>query len=74
MKILVTGKGGREHAILTALSESPSKPQLFAYPGSDASAALATRVDVPNLTELIAFMKREAIDLCVAGEEGSLMS
>ena len=73
MKILVTGKGGREHAILTALSESPSKPQLFAYPGSDASAALATRVDVPDLTELIAFMKREAIDLCVAGEEAWLV-
>ena len=73
MKILVTGKGGREHAILTALSTSPSKPQLFAYPGSDASAALATRVDVPNLTELIAFMKREGIDLCVAGEEAWLV-
>ena len=73
MKILVTGKGGREHAILTALSESPSKPQLFAYPGSDASAALATRVDVPDLPELIAFMKREDIDLCVAGEEAWLV-
>jgi len=73
MKILVTGKGGREHALLTALSESPSKPQLFAYPGSDAIALLATRVDVPNLTELIAFMKREGIDLCVAGEEAWLV-
>ena len=73
MKILVTGKGGREHALLTALSESPSKPQLFAYPGSDAIASLATRVDVPNLTELIAFMKREGIDLCVAGEEAWLV-
>ena len=73
MKILVTGKGGREHALLTALSESPSKPQLFAYPGSDAIESLATRVDVPNLTELIAFMQREGIDLCVAGEEAWLV-
>ena len=73
MKILVTGKGGREHAILTALSQSPSKPELFAYPGSDAIGSLATRVDVPNLTELVAFMKREAIDLCVAGEEAWLV-
>jgi len=73
LKILVTGKGGREHALLTALSESPSKPTLFAYPGSDAIASLATRVDVPNLTELIAFMKRESIDLCVAGEEAWLV-
>lgn len=73
MKILVTGKGGREHAILTALSQSPSRPELFAYPGSDAIASLATRVDVPNLTELMAFMKREGIDLCVAGEEAWLV-
>ena len=73
MKILVTGKGGREHAILTALSESPGKPTLFAWPGSDASAALATRVNVTTLAELMAFMKREAVDLCVAGEEAWLV-
>jgi phosphoribosylamine--glycine ligase len=73
MKILVTGKGGREHALLTALSESPSAPELFAYPGSDAIAALATRVDVPDLPALVDFMKSEGIDLCVAGEEAWLV-
>ena len=73
MKILVTGKGGREHALLTALSESPQKHELFAYPGSDAIATLATRVDVPGLPELIAWMKANAIDLCVAGEEALLV-
>jgi len=73
MKILVTGKGGREHAILTALSESPSKPELFAYPGSDAIASLAKCVKAADLDELIAFMKLEEIDLCVAGEEAWLI-
>ncbi len=73
MKILVTGKGGREHALITALSESPEKHQLFAYPGSDAIATLATRVDVPDLPELITWMKDNAIDLCVAGEEALLV-
>jgi phosphoribosylamine--glycine ligase len=73
MKILVTGKGGREHALLTALSESPQKHELFAYPGSDAIATLATRVDVPGLPELITWMKTNAIDLCVAGEEALLV-
>ncbi len=73
MKILVTGKGGREHAILTALSESPSKPQLYASPGSAAIASLATCVPAADLTELIAFMKAEGIDLCVAGEEAWLI-
>ncbi|MBL9132141.1 MAG: phosphoribosylamine--glycine ligase [Verrucomicrobiaceae bacterium] len=73
MKILVTGKGGREHALLTALSESPQKHELFAYPGSDAIATLATRVDVSGLPELITWMKTNAIDLCMAGEEALLV-
>ncbi len=73
MKILVTGKGGREHALITALSESPQKHELFAYPGSDAIAALATRVDVAGLPELITWMKQNSIDLCMAGEEALLV-
>lgn len=73
MKILVTGKGGREHALITALSESPGKPELFAWPGSDAIAALATRVDATDLPGLIDWMQREKIDLCVAGEEAWLV-
>ncbi len=70
MKILVTGKGGREHALITALSESPQQHELFSYPGSDAIATLATRVDAPDL---IAWMTENGIDLCVAGEEALLV-
>jgi len=73
MKILVTGKGGREHALITALSESPQQHELFAYPGSDAIAALATRVDVAGLPELITWMQQNSIDLCMAGEEALLV-
>ncbi|MCX6852965.1 MAG: phosphoribosylamine--glycine ligase [Verrucomicrobia bacterium] len=73
MKILVTGKGGREHALITALSESPQKHELFAYPGSDAIATLATRVDVAGLPELITWMQQNSIDLCMAGEEALLV-
>lgn len=73
MKILVTGKGGREHAILSALHASPAAHELFSYPGSDAIAQLASRVDVPDLPSLIQWMKDQAIDLCVAGEEAWLV-
>ncbi len=72
MKILVTGKGGREHAIISALREN-SDATLFAYPGSDAIAELATRVEAKDLLDLIAFMQREKIDLCIAGEESYLV-
>lgn len=73
MKILVTGKGGREHALITALSESLEQHELFAWPGSDAIASLATRVDATSLPDLITWMKAHAIDLCVAGEEAWLV-
>lgn len=73
MKILVTGKGGREHALITALSESPQKHELFAYPGSDAIATLATRVEAASLPDLITWMKQNSIDLCMAGEEALLV-
>jgi phosphoribosylamine--glycine ligase len=72
MKILITGKGGREHALVTALSESSSRPELYAYPGSDAIGELATRVDAADLTALVTWMKETGIDLCVAGEEAWL--
>ena len=35
-KIIVVGKGGREHALVTALAESASAPDVYCYPGSDA--------------------------------------
>ena len=73
MKILVTGKGGREHAILTALRESAPDATLFSYPGSDAIGEIATRVEAKDLLDLIAVMQREKVDLCVAGEEAYLV-
>lgn len=73
MKILVTGKGGREHAIISALRESAPDSKIFAFPGSDAISDLAVRVEAKDLLELVAFMQREKVDLCVAGEESYLV-
>jgi len=73
MKILVVGKGGREHAIHTALVESPGDHELFAFPGSDAIAELATNVEADSIGGLVAIMKDLEIDLCIAGEEAWLV-
>jgi phosphoribosylamine--glycine ligase len=73
MKILVVGKGGREHALVQALSESPSRPELYAYPGSDGMSDLVQRVDAPDVDALVAWMSEKGIDLCVAGEEAYLV-
>jgi phosphoribosylamine--glycine ligase len=73
MRILVVGKGGREHALVRALAESPPKPEIFCFPGSDAIFEIARPVDADGLETLVAWMKSHAIDLCVAGEESYLV-
>jgi len=73
MKVLVVGKGGREHALVRALAESPARPEMYCFPGSDAIFTIAQPVPVKTLHELIAWMKENAIDLCVAGEESYLV-
>lgn len=73
MRILVVGKGGREHALVRALAESPGKPELFCFPGSDAIFQIAKPVVADGLESLIEWMKTNAIDLCVAGEESYLV-
>jgi phosphoribosylamine--glycine ligase len=74
MRILVVGKGGREHALVRALAESPGAPELFCFPGSDAIREIARGADAADLPSLIAWMQRERIDLCVAGEESWLVA
>ena len=73
MKIVLVGKGGREHALARALSESPSRPQLFACPGSEGMADVATPLpNLPDIPALVAWMRDHGINLCVAGEEAWL--
>lgn len=73
MRILVVGKGGREHALVRALAESPTQPELFCFPGSDAILEIAKPVPASDLESLVAWMATNHIDLCVAGEESYLV-
>lgn len=75
MKIVVAGKGGREHALVRALTESPGSPEVYCWPGSDAIFELAARVPVQggDVEGLVAWMVGNGIDLCVAGEESYLV-
>ncbi|MCU0795429.1 MAG: phosphoribosylamine--glycine ligase [Akkermansiaceae bacterium] len=73
MKILVVGKGGREHALVRALGEAPGAPELFCFPGSDAILRMAKPVEADGLEGLISWMVENGVDLCVAGEESYLV-
>ncbi len=73
MKIVITGKGGREHALARALMDSPARPQVFACPGSEGMSAEATPLKgIPDIPSLVAWMVENQVDLCVAGEEAGL--
>lgn len=71
MKILVVGSGGREHAIIWKLAQSPRKPTLYCAPGNAGIASLATCVPlaVDNICGLKDFALQEKIDLTVIGPE-----
>ena len=75
MKVIVVGKGGREHALVTALVESNSGPEVYSHPGSDAIFDIAKRLptEVSDVDSLVAAMVSEKIDLCVGGEESWLV-
>jgi phosphoribosylamine--glycine ligase len=74
MKIVVVGKGGREHALVRALSESPGSPEIYCFPGSDAIFQIAKPVAANGLESLVLWMQANRIDLCVAGEESYLVT
>jgi phosphoribosylamine--glycine ligase len=75
MKILVVGGGGREHAIIRALSRSPSDPELFCAPGNAGIAEDAEIVHVAGEDNdaLIAAARDNGIDLVVVGPEAPLV-
>ena len=74
MKVLVIGGGGREHALVWKIAQSPKVTKIFAAPGNAGIAQYAECVplkaeDIPGL---LAFAKSKAIDLTVVGPEGPL--
>jgi phosphoribosylamine---glycine ligase len=74
MKILVVGSGGREHALVWKIAQSPLVTKIYAAPGNAGIASLADCVDfaVDNVPGLAQFAAREKIDLTVVGPEAAL--
>ena len=76
MQVLVVGGGGREHALVWKIAQSPLVERVIAAPGSDGMADLAilapiSGTDIPAQVDLA---KREKVDLVVVGPEAPLVA
>ena len=73
-KVLVIGGGGREHAIVEALSRSARVGKIYCAPGNAGIAEQAECVALKDtdVEGLLAFAKANAIDLTVVGPEAAL--
>lgn len=74
--ILLLGSGGREHALLTKLAESPRAGKLYVAPGNGGMWTMAECVDVnPEDGESVAaFARDNSIGLVVIGPEAPLVT
>ena len=71
MKILVIGSGGREHALVWKIRQSPKVEKIYCAPGNGGIGEIAELVAIgPEQIEALAgFVKREKIDFTVVGPE-----
>lgn len=71
MKVLVIGSGGREHAIVWKLTQSPSVSKIFCAPGNAGISQIAEAVDIKadDAISLLDFAIAQKIDLTVVGPE-----
>ena len=75
MKVLIVGSGGREHAIATAVLKSPKVEKIYCAPGNAGIGQIAECVPIAAMEfdKLVAFAKKEAIDLTIIGMDDPLV-
>jgi phosphoribosylamine--glycine ligase len=71
MKVLVVGGGGREHALVWKIAQSPLVNKIYCAPGNPGIGSIAENVAlaVDDLDGLLAFALRQKIDLTIVGPE-----
>lgn len=76
MNIAVIGSGGREHALLWKLHQSPAIGDLICIPGNPGTEALASNVavSIANHQAIIDMLKQYGVDLVVIGPEVPLVA
>lgn len=76
MKVLVIGQGGREHALVWKLKQSPKVTEVYCAPGNAGTALDGRNVDIAStdISALVRFAQKEEIGLTVVGPEAPLVA
>lgn len=76
MKILVIGRGGREHAIAWKAAQSQLVEKVFVAPGNDGMKQQfeTVNIDEKDNDKLVQWAKENAIDLVIIGPEAALQN
>jgi len=76
IRIIVIGGGGREHALVWKLAQSPKVEKIYVAPGNPGMLNLAECIDLPasDFESVAAFAMEKKIDLTVVGPEGPLVA
>ncbi len=74
MKLLLIGSGGREHALAWKLGKSQKVEKIFVAPGNGGTAThdKCENINITDIDKLIAFAKKESIDITIVGPEDPL--
>src|SRR3989339_780065 len=74
MKVLVVGSGGREHALIWKIAQSPRVKKIYCAPGNAGIADLAecVPIEADDIKKLLEFARKEKIGLTVVGPEAPL--
>lgn len=72
MDILVVGSGGREHALVWKLSQSPKVKNIYVAPGNAGTASIAKNIPHSKTNEIIIWLKRNKVGLVIIGPDNYL--
>ncbi|MCI8521214.1 MAG: phosphoribosylamine--glycine ligase, partial [Clostridia bacterium] len=75
MKVLVVGGGGREHAIVWKIAQSPKVNKIYCAPGNGGIAKLAECVNIgaTDIDAMVKFAKEKAVDLVMVAPDDPLV-
>ena len=72
MDVLITGSGGREHALVWKLKQSPKVKNIFVAPGNAGTSLIAHNVEASTTEEIVNWVKANPVDLVIVGPDSHL--